>query len=102
MSEIAMFDPLSVLLAAALNPVVVLIGLLMGRASDQWQKLLVVGFVAALGGAVSLWIVNRLGLVSLEGAGTASGVFIFSFLLGTIWAAVGYILRPRAKPPADV
>jgi hypothetical protein len=94
MPEIGMFDPLAVLLTAALNPVVVIVGFLMGRASDQWQKLLVAGFAAALAGAVAIWIANRLGLISLEGAGTASGIFMLSLVFGTAWAAIGYAIKP--------
>ena len=40
------FDPLTLLAMAVLNPVVIGVAIYMGLQSDQWQKLVVVGFAS--------------------------------------------------------
>ena len=42
------FDPLGIVLTAVLNPVVIVAALWLGWHADQWQKVLVAGFAAAL------------------------------------------------------
>lgn len=95
MPEMAMFDPVSLFLVALLNPAVILVGVLMGRSCDQWQKLILAGFAAALAGAIVTWLAVRLGILEAQGAGGSAGVFIFSFFLGTAWAALAYALKTR-------
>lgn len=90
------FDPLSLLLVAALNPAVIVVAFLMGRAADQWQKILIAGFAGALAGAVLIWIATYLRLLSAKGLGGEAGVFVASFALGLAWATIGYFSRRRA------
>ncbi|MGF1649789.1 MAG: hypothetical protein ACFCUN_05010 [Hyphomicrobiaceae bacterium] len=106
MIELVPFDYWSVILLACLNPVVAAVAVFMGRSADQWQKLPIAGFAAALAGAVVMWIAIRIGLVVAQGYGAATGVFMLSFVVGTAWAAIGYATRGvgrrmglgRAKP----
>jgi len=89
------FDPLALLFVAALNPVVVVVALLMGRAADQWPKVMIAGFVAAIAGAIGLWVATWLKLVGARGLGGEAGVFVASFFIGLVWAALGYMSRRR-------
>ena len=83
-------DLKSVVLAALLNPAVIAIAFWMGRNADQWQKLPVAAFAAALVGSCLLYLatrLNMLGLGSLSRA--AAGVFTTQFLVGLAWAYLG-------------
>lgn len=92
MTGLQPFDPLTILIVGLLNPVVVLVGFLMGRAADQPQKVLVAGFAAALAGAVAIWIAAYLRLLPARGVGGEAGLFVVQFVLGMGWAAIGYWL----------
>ena len=97
MTGLQPFDPLAIALVALLNPVVVVVGLMMGRAADQPQKLLIAGFAAALSGAVAVWLAAWLRLLPTRGVGGEAGIFMLQFLLGMGWAAIGYyVVKPRA------
>jgi hypothetical protein len=75
-------DLKSVVLVALLNPAVIAVAFWMGRNADQWQKLPVAAFAAALAG--------RLNVVGLSGLGrAAAGVFTTQFLVGLAWAYLG-------------
>jgi len=50
MVEIVPFDPITLVLIAVLNPVVIVVAFLMGRRADQWQKIIVAAFAASLCG----------------------------------------------------
>ena len=89
------FDPVSLLLIALLNPVVVVVAWLMGGRADQWQKLFVIGFAAALAGAAAVWIATFLGLLPPRQMGSDAGLFVFSMLYGFVIAAVAYGKRRR-------
>lgn len=81
----------SVLMIAALNPAVVAVALYMGSKADQWQKLIVAAFAAALAGAVLIWIGTTLRFEFLATpARAAAGIFVAQFFSGLIWAAIGY------------
>ncbi len=91
-------DLVAVLLNALFNPAVVVVAFWMGRQADQWQKLPVAAFAAALVGSVLIFFAVRLGMRGVVGVGrAAAGVFIGEFLFGLIWAWIGFRLRPR--PP---
>jgi hypothetical protein len=92
------FDPLQMVKLAALNPAVPIVGLIMGRAADQWQKLVVAAFAAAFAGSVLLWIASYVRLVPVHGLGTEAGAFIVHYLLGLLWAGLGYAILKR--PPS--
>ena len=90
MTGLQPFDPWSLLMIALLNPAVVVTGLLMGRAADQWQKLVVAAFVAALAGAALVWLGAYLRILPARGLGGEAGLFVLQYLLGLAWAFVGY------------
>jgi hypothetical protein len=91
------FDPLSLLFIALLNPVVALVGFLMGKKADQPQKLIVAGFIASAAGSAAFWLVTWLRLMPVRGSGGEAGLFVIQLVLGTIWAAIGYYLGRRAS-----
>lgn len=83
--------PATVLLIAALNPVVIAVALAMGRRADQPQKLVVAGFAAAVAGVALLWLGAELRIEALaKPARAAAGIFVVQLILGTFWAWVGY------------
>ncbi|TMJ67693.1 MAG: hypothetical protein E6G91_18180 [Alphaproteobacteria bacterium] len=53
-------DLRDVVLTALLNPAVILVAFWMGRSADQWQKLPVAAFAAALAGSILLYVAIRL------------------------------------------
>lgn len=89
------FDPVSVVKIAVLNPFVWIVGFVMGRQADQWQKVLVAGFAAALVGYGAVWIATFVGLLEAKGIGSATGVFMIDFLIGMFAAWVGYIFARK-------
>lgn len=95
MTGLQPFDPVAVVQIAALNPVVPVVAFLMGRASDQWQKILVAGFVAAIAGSAVIFVATFLKLLPAKGIGGETGVFVLQILIGLVWAAIGYALRKK-------
>ena len=84
-------DIKAVLLTALLNPAVVVVALWMGRNADQWQKLPVAAFAAALAGSALIYIAVWLGVTGIAGVGrAAAGVFIAQFVCGLVWATIGH------------
>ena len=90
-------DLRDVFLTALLNPAVVVVAFCMGRRADQWQKLPVAAFAAALAGSVLLYVAIRLdiGLVAAVGR-AAAGIFTAQFLLGLVWAYLGSRIGRRS------
>jgi len=81
----------NVLLTALLNPAVIIVAFWLGRSADQWQKLPVAAFAAALAGSVLVYAAVRVGVPGVSGTGrAAAGVFIVQFVLGCLWAAAGF------------
>jgi glycerol uptake facilitator-like aquaporin len=77
-------------LAPSLNPAVILVAFWMGRSADQWQKLPVAAFAAALAGSILLYVVTRLDISSVNAVGrAAAGIFTAQFLFGLVWAYLG-------------
>lgn len=93
MSGLQPFDPAALVLVAALNPAVILVAFLMGRAADQSQKIVVAAFAAAVAGAALIWIAAFLKLLPARGVGGEAGVFALQFIFGIGWAALGYRFR---------
>lgn len=94
MAEIVPFDPVTLLLIAVLNPAVIVTGFYMGRQADQWQKLPVAAFAAALAGFILYWIVSAIGLLPVKALGGEAGLVAMQFAVGLIWASLGYYFRP--------
>lgn len=95
------FDPLNLLLIAVLNPIVVAVAWYMGARADQWQKLIVIGFAAALAGAAGIWVATFVGLLSPRQMGSDAGLFMFSFFYGMAIAAIAFVLRRARSSGAD-
>lgn len=84
------FDPLTLVIIATLNPAVIVVALLMGRAADQWQKLIIAAFAAACAGFILLWLAAFFGLIQVNALGGEAGVFVMQLVLGLVWAGIGY------------
>lgn len=92
------FDPAGIVIAALLNPVVLVVAIWLGWHADQWQKILVAGFAAAMAGALAVWLATAAGLVTVRGFGGVSGVFAASFIWGMVVAGIAYgISRARQR-----
>jgi hypothetical protein len=89
-------DLKAVFLTALLNPAVILVALWMGRNANQWQKIPIAAFAAALIGSALVYIAVRIGLPPVTTVGrAAAGVFIAEFLFALVWASCGYWLARR-------
>ncbi len=93
MVEIVPFDPITLVLIALFNPVVIVVAFLMGRRADQWQKLIVAAFAASLCGFLLYWIAGAVGLMPIHALGGEAAIVLMQFLFGLVWAALGYFLR---------
>ena len=91
MTPVPPVDLAAVVLAALLNPGVVVVAFWMGRSADQWQKLPVAAFAGACAGALLTYVAVRLGLIGATQLDrTPGGVLIAQFLLGLAWAYLGH------------
>jgi zinc transporter ZupT len=86
----------AVILTALLNPAVIVVAAWMGRNANQWQKLPVAAFAAALIGSALVYIAVRLGVPGVADTGrAAAGVFIAEFLFAWLWAFAAYRFARR-------
>ncbi len=90
-------DPLVLLVTAVANPVVIVVAFYLGWRADQWQKLVIAGFGAAIAGAFAIWCATFAGLLAPRPFGSDAGVFVFSFVYGIAVAAAGYVLVRRNR-----
>ena len=97
--EIKALDPTTLVLIALLNPAVIAVGLWMGRKADQWQKLPVVAFAAALAGFILYWLVTMLRLLPVHALGGEAGMVALQFGFGLIWAILGYTIGKKIGTP---
>ena len=95
MTEIVAFDPKTLLIIAALNPAVIISAFILGLNADQWQKLPVAGFAAALLGFILYWVVAALGFLPVKAIGGEAGLVAMQFLFGIGWAALGYCFSKK-------
>ncbi len=95
MIAINSFDPLTLILLAAVNPAVIIVAVLMGRAADQWQKLVVAAFAASLAGFLLYWLGGQVGLLAIHAIGGEAAIFMLQLVFGLLWAALGYASRKR-------
>jgi hypothetical protein len=93
-SAIPVIEPVAlktVLLTAVLNPVVVLVALWMGSSASQLQKVPVAAFAAALAGWLLLYAAMRFGWgPAIDVRRASAGVVVAQFLVGLVWAGIGY------------
>jgi hypothetical protein len=97
MIELKSFDPMTLVWLALLNPAVVAVGFWLGRQADQWQKIPVAAFAAALAGFAVFWLGTFVGLIIVGSQGGASAVMMLQFAFGLVWAGLGYLTRPSTK-----
>jgi hypothetical protein len=93
--EIKPFDPTTLLLISAFNPAVIGVGFWMGRKADQWQKLPVASFAAALSGFLLYWLITMLQIVTVHALGGEAGMVALQFAFGFMWAILGYTVGKR-------
>ena len=96
MIPINSFDPLTLVLLAAVNPAVITVALLMGRSADQWQKLPIAAFAASLAGFILYWVGGQIGVFSIHAIGGEAFLLTLGFVFGLAWAAIGYAFRRKA------
>jgi hypothetical protein len=88
----------AVILTALFNPAVAIVAVWMGRQADQWQKLPVAAFAAALVGSMLVFIAVYVGTPGVVGVGRATaGVFVAEFVFGLAWAALAYRFWPASR-----
>lgn len=91
MTPVEPVDIMSVVTIATLNPATIAVAYLMGRAADQWQKIVVAALAGAIAGSALMWLVAETGIPYFGKAGRAAGgIFVLQSLLGVGWAALGY------------
>ena len=84
-------DLVALVAIAALNPVVIGLGLWLGRQCNQPQKILIAGFAAGLAGMAPIWLAATLRFPFIYEPGrAAAGIFVAQGLFGMIWAAIGW------------
>jgi hypothetical protein len=90
----------AVLITALLNPVVMVVAVWMGASADQWQKLPLAAFAAAIAGMAAVYLAVRLGMAGVAGTGrAAAGIFIAQFVLALAWAYAGYRFAQHRRTP---
>lgn len=93
--EIVAFDPVTLIKLALLNPVVIVVAVMMGRRCDQWQKLILAAFVAAISGFAVYWLAAAVGLLPIHALGGEAALLTVQFVAGLAWAALGYWIARR-------
>lgn len=96
MIAINSFDPMTLVLLAAVNPAVIIVALLMGRGADQWQKLPVAAFAASLAGFLLYWLGGQVGLFAIHAVGGEAALVLLGFVFGLVWAIIGYLFLRKA------
>ena len=89
-------DLLHMVIFSLLNPGTIIAGLLVGRAADQVQKVVVGAFVAGIAGLLAAWLANRAGIaIGMAQPRNVAGLFVLGWVLGAFWTWVGFrFLRP--------
>jgi hypothetical protein len=82
-------EVIEIVVHAVMNPGTIVAGYLIGRYADQPQKIIVGAFAAGIAGVVFAWLVMKIGL-SPDRPKLFPGIFVLSFLLGALWAWLGY------------
>lgn len=97
MIDINPFDPQTVVLLGALNPVTILVAFLLGRNADQWQKIPVAAFAGAFAGFLFYWLAATIGVFKIHALGGEAGMLLVGCAVGLIWAIVGYKVFPAVR-----
>lgn len=100
MIDINPFDPQTVVLMGALNPVTIVVAFLLGRKADQWQKIPVAAFAGAFAGFLLYWLAATVGVFKVHALGGEAGQVLVGFASGLVWALIGYFVFPARKSGA--
>jgi hypothetical protein len=82
-------EVLEIIVHAVMNPGTIVAGYLIGRNADQPQKIIVGAFAAGIAGVLFALLVMKIGL-SPDRPKLFPGIFVLSFVLGALWAWLGY------------
>ena len=80
---------LEIIVHSVMNPGTIVVGYLFGRYADQPQKIIVGAFAAGIAGVLFALMVMKIG-VSPDRPSLFPGIFVLSFMLGALWAWLGY------------
>lgn len=97
MVDLKSFDPTTLVVLAALNPAVIIVGFYMGLKADQWQKLIVVALAASLSGFLLLYFAIFVGAIHASSIGGEAGIVLLQVIFGLLWAIAGYLLAKRLR-----
>ncbi|MGD9667868.1 MAG: hypothetical protein AB7U75_02315 [Hyphomicrobiaceae bacterium] len=97
MLNLKSFDPTTLVVLAALNPAVIVVGFWMGLKADQWQKLIVAALAASLAGFLLLYFAVFVGAIHASSIGGEAGIVVLQVIFGLFWAAAGYLLAKRLR-----
>ncbi len=97
MIDINAFDPQTLILIALFNPATIIVGFVMGRNADQWQKVPVAAFAASLAGFLLYWLAANAGVFSVHALGGEAGLIMMGLVLGLVWALIGYKVFPAKQ-----
>lgn len=99
MPSVPPVDIVAIVFTALLNPPVAVVAVLMGMRADQWQKIPVAGFAAAMIGTALIYVLSIIGVPGIERIVRApAGLFIAQFALGMVWAGAAYVFMSRKSP----
>ena len=97
MIEINSFDPMTLVMLAAVNPAVIAVAIILGRKADQWQKIPVAAFAASVVGFLLYWIGGQVGFFKIHAVGGEAALVVMQFGFGLIWAMLAYYIFPRRR-----
>lgn len=97
MVDLKSFDPTTLVVLAALNPAVIIVGFYMGLKADQWQKLIVAALAASLSGFLLLYFAIFVGAIHASSIGGEAGIVLLQVIFGLLWAIAGYLLAKRLR-----
>lgn len=97
MIDVNAFDPMTLVMIAIFNPATILVGFLMGRKADQWQKVIVAAFAASLSGFLLYWLAANIGVFRVHALGGEAGIVMMGLAVGLIAATCGYTLFPARR-----
>jgi len=82
-------EVIEIIVHAVMNPGTIAAGYLIGRHADQPQKIIVGAFAAGVAGVLFALLIMKIGL-SPDRPKLFPGIFVLSFVLGALWAWLGY------------
>ncbi len=97
MLDLKTFDPVTLVVLAALNPAVIVVAFWMGLKADQWQKLVVAALASSLAGFLLLYFAVLVGAIHASSIGGEAGIVVLQLFFGLFWAIAGYLMAKRLR-----